>query len=152
MAVKKSAGSRLRKAGGKARKSAKKLVTKVKKAVRKVTGRKPAKKPAKKSRASRPQNKTLRVPPVVTQPPVLDEALAEPLFDASGVYQLSSKLVSAQRDRDEDDERLFRDPSVVIETQAARRRRLATEAPDDSSPEISGLFDVTDSAVRKPRP
>jgi hypothetical protein len=52
----------------------------------------------------------------------LDEVLEEPLLDASGVYRVSSQLASAQRGADEDENRRFRDPSLVIEAEKKGRR------------------------------
>lgn len=48
------------------------------------------------------------------RPSLFEEATEAPLYDATGVFRLSHDLARAQRDVDEDEQKQFRDPSLVV--------------------------------------
>jgi hypothetical protein len=70
-------------------------------------------------------------------PPELEEALAEPLADVSGMYRVTEKIAHAQRGLDEDETKQFKDPSLVIEIQRHERtiqikdEDIVHEEPED---------------------
>ena len=57
----------------------------------------------------------------------LEEAIAEPLADVSGIFRVSEQIAHAQRGADEDEDKLFRDPSLVIEIEKIRAKRPPDE-------------------------
>src|SRR6516165_5101107 len=70
-------------------------------------------------------------------PPELEEALAEPIADVSGVFRVSEAIIKAQRGADEDESLQYKDPSLVIEIQRHERtikvkdEDIVAEEPED---------------------
>jgi len=70
-------------------------------------------------------------------PPELEEALAEPIADQSGVFRISETIIKSQRGLDEDESLQFKDPSLVIEIQRHERtikvkdEDIVAEEPED---------------------
>jgi hypothetical protein len=88
---------------------------------------------AKKGRKRTPRRKTEPKRVVAKKqaaaPVELEEALAEPIADVSGVFRVSETLAHAQRGLDENDSLQFRDPSLVIEIE--RKRHETTQPISD---------------------
>ena len=112
--------------------------TKKKKTRKKTTKAKPrvkakarAKAKAKTAKRAAPQ----QAAPV--GPPELEEALAEPIADVSGVFRVSEAIIKAQRGADEDESLQYKDPSLVIEIQRHERtikvkdEDIVAEEPED---------------------
>jgi hypothetical protein len=88
-----------------------------------------AKAAPRKKRAQPKKAKAAPAPVIAHEPSAsdLEEAIAEPLADVSGVFRVSEQIAKAQRGSDEDDDKLFRDPSLVIEIEKLRDKRKLDE-------------------------
>jgi hypothetical protein len=73
-------------------------------------------------------------------PPVLDEAIAEPLHDASLVLRIKDRFVQSQRDSDEDEQQRFADPSLVVDAQV-KNLREHDEPSVESGSQVPNLFE-----------
>ncbi|MDB4953973.1 MAG: hypothetical protein JWO36_1542 [Myxococcales bacterium] len=119
------------------------------KAQAKPSRAKPPPPPPKKS-AAPPKLSTLKP---AFGPGVADEALDEPLLDASGVFRAVTQVEAAQRGRDEDETKRFSDPSMVISFEAKGIRDEAADVqPGDSgSFDPESLLDDAQRAARRKR-
>jgi hypothetical protein len=126
-----------------------------------ATKKKPSPKaPAKPSRAKPPPPPPKKTasprgssPKIATQPrPTFDDALDEPLLDASGVFRAVTSVATAQRGGDEDEVKRFSDPSMIIEFEKKGvRDEVAETAGDSLSFDPESLLDDAQRAARRKR-
>ena len=90
---------------------------------------------------AKPQKRKVATPTVEVRSEqiILDVSIEEPLTDVSTVIRLKDRLAQAQqRDVDEDAQRAFADPSLVVEAEATRDPKRAEDDTDES--QLPGLF------------
>ena len=114
--------------------------TKKKKTRKKTTKAKPRVKAKARAKAKAKAKTAKRAAPqqaAPVGPPELEEALAEPIADVSGVFRVSEAIIKAQRGADEDESLQYKDPSLVIEIQRHERtikvkdEDIVAEEPED---------------------
>lgn len=81
-----------------------------------------------------------KAPTARSGPPLLDEVLEEPLYDASTILRIKDRVARSQRDVDEDELRRFPDPSLVVEAQSTDVPRGDDAEPEESSTPLPELF------------
>ena len=125
-APKKAAKAAKAKAAPKTKLKAKPKALKPKAKVMKPAAKAKVKVAKPKVKASKPkvaQLKLLVPDPVAVEsslPSLFEEATEEPLVDASGIFRVKEQIAQVQRDSDEDEQKRFPDPSLVIPIATAR--------------------------------
>ena len=121
---------------------------KKKKATKKRAAAKPAKKraAAKKPAAAKKRAPAKKRPPKVaapatptarpTGPVVLDEVLEISLVDVSTIQRVQDRVARAQRDVDEDEQKQFPDPSLVVEAATRDLRREEDDTDENALPDL----------------
>ena len=85
-------------------------------------------------------------------PASADEALEEPLLDASGVFRAVTQVETSQRGSDEDETKRFSDPSMVIGLRPKRvRDEPEGQAGDSLSFDPESVLDDAQRAARRKR-
>ena len=111
--------------------------TKKKKARKKTKAKAKAKPRAKAKAKAKTAKRAAPKQDAKAAPPELEEALAEPIADVSGVFRISEAIIKAQRGVDENESLQFKDPSLVIEIQRHERtikvkdEDIVAEEPED---------------------
>jgi hypothetical protein len=145
-AKKKAAGARKAKAKKPAvkKKAAAKKATPKKAAAKKATPKKAAPKKATPKQKRKPVPQPRAAETVAAKRPsgpiILDEALEEPLLDASTILRVKDKVARTRGDVDEDEANQFSDPSLVIEVDTRDLEPAIEEDVEVSDTQLPTLF------------